>query len=99
MSVKVIVGEGEKNGYFVELLLGLLEAGPYDKMYHIANILANVTSFKEGREFFVADKGYLVVRLEKLLFCDIREMRIAIMKSIRNCLFEFENEPFADGLL
>lgn len=46
VSNNVIVGEGDKNGYFVELLLGILEAGPFDKLYHIANILANVTSFK-----------------------------------------------------
>lgn len=87
VSNNVIVGEGDKNGYFVELLLGILEAGPFDKLYHIANILANVTSFKEGREHFVSNKGFLVGRIEKLLFTDIREMRIAILKSLRNCLF------------
>lgn len=99
VSIDIIVGEGDKNAYFVQLLLGLLEVGPYDKLYHIANILANVSSFKEGREHFVGNKGFLVARIEKLIFTDIRDMRIAVLKILRNCLFEFEDEEFATGIL
>lgn len=46
VSYDVIVGEGDKQAYFIELLLGLLENGPQNKLYHVVNILANVSSFK-----------------------------------------------------
>lgn len=94
VSVGVIVGEGESKGYFMGLL-----ASELDKSVHVCNILANISSFKEGREFLTSDDAAFTCRLQKMLFSSSRDARVATIRVLRNCLFEFENEKFVDGLL
>lgn len=86
VSVGVIVGEGDSKGYFVETLASQLYFS-----IHVANILANVSSFKEGRELLTSDGGVFTCRLQKLLFTPNRDARIGALKVLRNLLFEFEN--------
>ncbi len=57
VSLGVIVGEGDKEGYFVLKLLWTLANDNRSKLYHIANILANVSSFKPGRDFLIKRGG------------------------------------------
>jgi len=86
VSVGVIVGEGDTKGYFVDTLVSQIYSST-----HISNILANVTSFKEGRELLTSDAGAFTCYLQRLLFSPNRDARISALKVLRNLLFEFEN--------
>jgi hypothetical protein len=65
----------------------------------LCNILSNISSFKDTREFLTSDGGVFTCRLQRLLYSPVRDVRVSTLKVLRNLLFEFENEKFVDGIL
>lgn len=91
----VIIGKEDKEGYCLNILFGFLKTPKIGS--YIANIASNVTSFESGRKLFA--KSCIPLDLKEFIFSSEREKRLGVVKTIRNTLFEWENEQFIAKLL
>jgi len=59
--------------------------------HFFANILANLSSIKETREFILDPKVKLLEAIVNNVFSVEPNRRLGCIRTIRNCLFDYEN--------
>jgi Domain of unknown function (DUF383). len=68
-------------------------------LHFFGNILANLSSSKEMREFILQPKFKLLENITLSILSVDNNRRLGCLKTIRNCFFEYENEKTLEYLL
>ena len=63
----------------------------------IANIFVNISSTEMGRKYISSEGIYL--RFLQFINCKSEALRLAVLRILRNAVFEWENEEFTTELL
>lgn len=63
------------------------------------NILSNVTAIKEIRDYLISANFNIIERLIQFIYYPNKEIRVNVMKTIRNLNFEFENNEYLSQII
>lgn len=91
-----IIGDGDKRGYLIEILYTHLEK-EVKLRWIVGGILVNLASIERGRKFMTEDKVYK--RFVPFVVSFDSKLRESALKILRNCAFEWEDEPFVSEFL
>jgi hypothetical protein len=92
--------EEEFRGINFGFMLGWFNHPKLAPIFHFfANILANVSSFKDTREFIMLPKVKLLESITTSILSIESNRRQGTLKALRNCLFEYENEQTLEYIL
>jgi len=67
--------------------------------HFFANIVANISATKETREFIMQPKIQLLEHIITSIFSVEPNRRMGIIRTIRNCVFEYEDEKTLEYLI
>ena len=85
----------DKKGICFWLLFELYVAKKISKIFKFfGNCMSNVSSSKEIREYLVNPHFKMIERLMENLFSEAKEIRINVLKTLRNLTFEYEDKEF-----